>query len=421
MQNTSPEKTFKKAYTMPYLMGYFLAANAVSDLCAVVDGLYCVMSKAYMIANHDLFSTLLSGDGEHRAVCTTFSPHSPHKNPDKRLAAALAGMAGSGRFGAIAVTGLPFCRLAGMDYQGLAASVSASVPVAGVPALSMEADWLDGYDGTLAALAGVLPLTGKKSRKKVAVCGYFPDRNEFDHAANLKEMKRLLGLAGLELVSVWPSGGDCAGLSRAGEAGLVVSLPYGRKAARVLARRTGAKLLETGLPMGLAGTSAWLAAVRKAAGLSGPLPEKVLLEEKAAAAAIYPALRELAGKNALFAGDPHLYCAFSSFAAELCVRVSAAFLDCDQRPLGAPRPSELLFAPSAGEAAAALARLPRHELPHLAVANSFAATEGLCGGAPLVELGFPSFGHHCLSDEPFFFYAGARVLAARLLNRLRGI
>jgi len=330
-------------------------------------------------------------------------------------------MAGSGRFGAIAVTGLPFCRLAGMDYQGLAASVGASVPVAGVPALSMEADWLDGYDGTLAALAGVLPLTGKKSRKKVAVCGYFPDRNEFDHAANLNEMKRLLGLAGLEMVSVWPSGGDCAGLSRAGEAGLVVSLPYGRKAARVLARRTGAKLLETGLPMGLAGTSAWLAAVRKAAGLGGPLPEKVLLEEKAAAAAIYPALRELAGKNALFAGDPHLYCAFSAFAAELCVRVSAAFLDCDQRPLGAPRPSELLFAPSAGESEAALARLPRHERPHLPVANSFPATEGLCGGAPLVELGFPSFGHHCLSEEPFFFYSGARVLAARLLNRLRGI
>ena len=421
MQNTSPEKTFKKTYSMPYLMGYFLAANAVSDLCAVVDGLYCVMSKAYMIANHDLFSTLLSGDGEHRAVCTTFSPHSPHKNPDKRLAAALSGMAGSGRFGAIAVTGLPFCRLAGMDYQGLAAAVSARVPVAGVPALSMEADWLDGYDGTLAALAGVLPLTGKKSRKKVAVCGYFLDRNEFDHAANLKEMERLLGLCGLELVSVWPSGGNCAGLSRTGEAGLIISLPYGRKAAKVLARRTGANLLVTGLPMGIAGTSEWLAAVRKAAGLGGPLPEKALSEARAAAAAIYPALRELVGKNALFAGDPHLYAAFSGFAAELCVRVSAVFLDCDQRSLSAPRPPALRFAPTAGEGAEALAGLPRHERPHLAVANSFAATEGLCGGAPLVELGFPSFGHHCLSEEPFLFYSGARALAARLLNRLRGV
>ena len=57
--------------------------------------------------------------------------------------------------------------------------------------------------------------------------------------------------------------------------------------------------------------------------------------------------------------------------------------------------------------------------PDLAVGNSFAATEGLAAGLPLTELGFPSYGHHCLSDEPFFGFAGARMLAGRLFNSLR--
>jgi len=420
MEKDSPLKVFDRTFNLPYLMGYFLAANAVRDLCAVVDGANCVMQKVELLAgNHDLFCTLLSEDGAHRAVCTMASPLNPHKNPEKKLAALLNSLASSGRFGAAAVTGLPFCRLAGIDYAGVARSVRGKVPVCGVPAASMEGDWLDGYDATLEALAGALPLGGKKSRLKAAVAGYFMDRNEYDHRANLKEMRRLLALAGLELVSTWPSGGDCAGLSRAGEAGLVISLPYGRRTARALAARTGARLLETGLPLGIGGTTAWLAAARKAAGLPGPLPAAVLAEERAASAAVYPALRGLAARRLLFAGDPHLFEAFSAFAAELCADVTIAFLCSDPRPCAARRPAELLFAPQPEAAAASRARLKRYERPALAVANSFAVTSGLTGGAPFLELGFPSYGHHCLEDDPFLFYSGARRLAARMLNAMQ--
>ncbi len=421
MKNTSPEKIFDRTYNLPYMMGYFLAANAVRDLCAVVDGANCVMQKVDLLAgNHDLFCGLLSEDGMHRTICTMASPLSPHKNPEKKLAALLNSLAASGRFGAIIVTGLPFCRLTGTDYTGVARSIRSGSPVGSVPPRSMEADWLDGYDDTLEALARTLPLKGKRSRKKAAVAGYMMDRNEYDHLANIKEMRRLLSLAGLELVSVWPSGGNCAELSRAGEAGLIISLPYGRKAARTLAARTGAKLVETGLPMGLAGTSGWLSAVRAAAGIKGALPSPLRAEERAAAAAIFPALRGLPHKRALFAGDPYLYEAFACFARELCIGLSAVFLDSDPRPLGsARRPGVLLFAPAPDEAKAALGALGRYEKPDLAVANSFALTEGIAGGAPFIELGFPSYGHHCLDDEPFLFYSGARILAARLLNCLQ--
>jgi len=424
MSDTAADKVFERTYQLPYLLGVFMAVNAVRDACLVVDSPNCAMAKADLIAgNHDLFSTLLSPSGRHRVACTMVTPFTPQKNPEKRVAAILNSIAGSGEFGAVLLTGLPFGWLAGMDYDGIAAAVPPGVPAAAVPAKSMDLDWLEGYDLSLEALARSLrfPARPRRAAGKVALAGYMLDRNEFDHAANLKELERLLALAGLELVSVWPSGGGVAELARAAEASLIVSLPYGRRAARTLAGRTGAKLLETGLPMGLGGTSAWLAAVRKAAGLKGGPPPALAEAERAAAAALAPALRVLRNRNVLFAGDPHLYSAFSSFAAELCVGVPAALLGSSSRTLGpsAGRAETVLFAPSASEARSALAALPRYRKPDLAVANSFAVTEGFAEGLPFVELGFPSYGHHCLLDEPYFGYAGARVLAARMLNALQ--
>jgi len=422
MKDTRPAKVFDKSYSMPYLMGYFLAANAVKDLCAVVDGANCVMQKVDLLeGNHDLFCTLLSPDGRHRAVCTMVNPLNPDKNPEKKLSALLRSLAAHGGYGAVTVTSLPFCRMAGMDYAGIAGAVQGKTPVAALPPMPPEADWLDGYADTLYTLARSLPLAGKKGRLKAAVVGYMFDRNEFDHLGNLKELKRLLGLAGLDLVSVWPSGGGCAELSRAGEAGLIISLPYGRKAARTLAARTGAKLLETGLPLGLGATSAWLAAARSAAGLKGPLPAALHAEEAAAAALLRPALRLLQNRNIVFCGDPWLYGAVAAFAGELCSEVSAAFFNCAPRQLGpAPKPGALLFAPAPDDAAAALLALGRYRRPDLAVADSFAWQQGLTGGAPLAELGFPSYARHCLADEPFLGYAGAARLAARLVNALQG-
>ncbi|MDP2865398.1 MAG: nitrogenase component 1, partial [Elusimicrobiota bacterium] len=372
--------------------------------------------------NHDLFSTLLSETGRHRIICTMWTPVNPPKNPEKRLAAMLHSVAGSGQFGAVLLTGLPYCWLAGMDYDGLARSVSSGAPVTAIPAKSMDSDWLDGYDMTLEALARAMPKArpGKRAKNRVALVGYMFDRNECDHTANLKELTRLLKASGLEVVSIWPSGGSVAELALASEASLIVSLPYGRKAARTLAEKYGARLLETGLPLGLKGTSAWLAAVRRAAGLPGDLPAEVLEEERDAARATAPALRALLHKKVLFAGDPYLYPAFASFAAELCISLPLVFLDSSRRPLGAGAAAgTVLFAPSTEDAKAARGTLSRYQLPDLAVVNSFALTEGFADGLPFVELGFPSYGHHCLLDEPFLGFSGARALASRLLNSLQ--
>lgn len=421
MNATSSKNRSARAFNLPYQLGVYLAANAVSDAGVVVDGSDCALQKVgYLAGNHDLYSTLFSQEGGHRVLCTMSEASMKRDNPEKELSAILWSAAGSGNFSVVLLTGLPFLKLAGLDYAGLAAGIKARAPVVDVPAGALEADWLEGYALSLDALARALPAGKVKKRKRsVALVGYLMDRNERDHAANLSELRGLLELCGLELACVFPSGGNFAELGHALEADVIVSLPYGRKAASRLAARTGAALVETGLPMGFKGTAQWLQEVRRAAGLKGGLPQAVKDLERQAAVAVSPALEVLAHRNVVYAGDPYLFSAFSSFASELRLRVKGAFLDSFARPLGgALPPAELHFSPGREEALAALGRLTGYSKPELVVGNSFAVDEGLTAGLPFTELGFPSYGHHCLGDEPFLGFAGARTLAGRLLNSL---
>jgi nitrogenase molybdenum-iron protein alpha/beta subunit len=414
-----PHDEFPKTYTLPYQLGVYLAVNAVPDVCLVVDGLNCALPKADLLAgNHDLNSTLFSPLGRHRLVATMTGPLPQHDNPEKKLSKILRAAADSGEYGAVLVTGLPYMNLAGMDYDGVAAGIKGRAPVSAVPALSLEEDWLDGYDRALEALVSALPRPKvRKKKRSVALAGYFYDRAEGDHRANLAEIGRLLGLAGLELACVIPGGDAFGSWKKALSAEVVVSLPYGRRTAARLAAISGARLAETGLPVGFAGTSDWLRAVRKAAGLGPLLPPPLAAAQRDAAAAVSRALGPLEHAGLLFAGDPYLYAAVSGFARELGLRPAAAFLNSRSRPLppGTAAPL-LMFSPGVGEASAALARLGAYDRPSLAVCDYFARAEGLAGAAAAVELGFPSYTRHCLHEEPFMGYAGAKALAGRLLN-----
>lgn len=409
---------FPKTYVLPYQLGVYLAVNAVSDVCLVVDGPNCVLPKADLLAgSHDLYSGLFSPSGGHRLVASMGGPLPQADDPERGLSSLLRAASSCGDYRAVLVTGLPFMNLAGADYEGMAAGVRGGVPVRHVPALSAEEDWLDGYDRTLEALVSALPARKGPLKKRVAaVTGYMHDRGEGDHRANISELKRLLRLAGMERAVFLPDGGSFASWKKALSAGVVVSLPYGRRAAARLAGLTGARLVETGLPMGLTGTTAWLSGIRKAAGLGNALPKELASEERRAAAAISPALAALEHSAIGFAGDPYLFAALEGLARDLGMSAGTAFLNCRSRRLGSSRPELLMFSPPVEEAAAALRKLGEYRRPVLAVCDHFARAERLFGGIPAVEFGFPSYSRHCLHEEPFLGYAGAKAFAGRLLN-----
>lgn len=278
------------------------------------------------------------------------------------------------------LTGEPGVRLFPSD----AIEVHPDLPLLDPRGLSTGNEWWHGYADALEAAARALDLPAVPARPDaVAVVGLPLDRLEPDRLADRDEVVRLLARgAGLDVVSVWPSGEGPRALRRVAEAGLIVSLPYGREAARTLARRTGAALVEIGLPVGLAGTARFVREVARAAGRD---PEPFLDREmrRYAPRLEWVIPHALLHRRVRVEVDPYLAEATLAFLVEVGCRAEDA--DSPDLVIG-PRP--------AVEAAAAQ-------------------------GHAFLEAGFPSPGRHALHPTPSWFgFEGAMRLVEAMAHRL---
>ncbi|OGS41104.1 MAG: hypothetical protein A2506_04445 [Elusimicrobia bacterium RIFOXYD12_FULL_66_9] len=418
----SPDST---RATPSYLVGVQLAVNAVSDACLLTDGPNCSVAKSDFIhGNHDLRSTLFDTSGRHRTMQTSVDPADVVVGREPSVSAKLGEMASADSCGVALLTSLPFCAMTAVDYGRVVRQVAAGTgkPVLNIPSASLSADWLDGYSDTLAALAGAVQTRRSRPRRgKVAIVGYLMDRAEQDHAANVAELRRLLEGLGLELVSVWPGNVPYAQLARACEAGTILSLPYGRQAARIIAEKTGADLLELGLPFGLGRTEDWVRAVatafgreRKAEGLISRELDPVLKNLE------WVVPQVLLHRRAAICADPYLFEGLARLFEDLgCELVAGAVMgrgglsDSGFRAAhpGAPAP---LQDPSAGAWRRELAAAGNVDF---IVQNSRMETPG-APRAAVVELGFPSYAHHALTEEPFLGFGGCLHFVERVVNAI---
>ncbi|MBI5210047.1 MAG: hypothetical protein HY927_08750 [Elusimicrobia bacterium] len=407
----------------PASLGAYLAVNAVSDAYILMDGPDCVMYKAQLICGrHDINSTLLRPRAPHRVVFSNVCPQGSVKDHQRILERALRAIAAQRDCGVILLSSLPSCAITGVDYERLSRRLAPALrpAVVPMPSASLSGDWLDGYGASLLALAKRLKLpAGGRRRGTAAVVGYLMDRNEGEHAGNVAELRRLLAGLSVDLVSVWLDGGDTARLARASRADLVISLPHGRAAARELASRTGARLVETGLPFGLGATGRWLTRVAEAAGRRREARRFIDAE----LSSVVPKVRWLLpylflGRSTVFIGDPFYLSAFVELARELGLDLKA----CVASSLGKHLRGEAL----AGVPVAAgvdindpgllaLLRSP----PDLVVSVSHEIV-GLLDRhkTAYVEFGYPSYFRHTLSETPFLGYKGFLAFVDRLAGAL---
>lgn len=412
----------------PFMVGVYLAVNAVRDAFLLVDGPDCAhMKTQYVQGNHDWLSTLTDIGGRHRVANTAAHPFRMAASRETELVAALRRIAAHPGAGAVLVCPMPMAAITGVDYDRLAreARGEGPAPVLAVPGRSLSGDWLSGYALALEALARELDLAPAPRPSTVAIVGYLWDRNEGDHEANVAELRRLLEGLGLELCSTWLSGGAVADLRRAAEASLVVSLPYARRAARRLGRRLGVPVVETALPLGLDGTTRWLRAVAAAAGVEDrvePLVEAELTRVVPRLEWVVPAV--FVHRTVAFVSDPHLLDGLLGLIEELGCRRGPIVVTA--RAAHAPHLAEraeelgLLFEPTRVRATEHLGKPVESGEVDLLVTNSL-GVHHMAGRTPVVELGYPSFFTHALFDRPFLGYRGALSLADRMANALRRI
>ncbi|MBI2788313.1 MAG: hypothetical protein HYX59_06470 [Elusimicrobia bacterium] len=412
----------------PYLHGAFLALNAISDAYFLGDGPDCIRAKGEQIhGRHDLFSTLMSCKGEHRIHYTGLSVFNIAANLEGEIAAGLERIGRREHCGAVFMGSVPMCTIAGTDYDRIVRQVFAGgfkpafvVP----PQIGLAGDWLDGYSAVLEAMAKGMDLDGVAPKKKaVAVVGYLMGRNEGDHRGNVRELHRILRALGLDPVSTWLSGGDYESLRAVRGAGTIIAFGHGRKAAAILGKRLGVKVLDSELPFGLAATKRFVEALGREFG-----------REKEAAAFIRAELGEVVpalewavphaflGRRFAYVGDPHYGAPFAEMIEELGGELAGMILLGGERHLPAPARAALsarprvVFEPMQNDLARDWAGLKRKDADAL-VATTM-AVEFLKPETSWLEFGYPSDYTHFLKDEPFLGFRGALGFCSRLANEV---
>ncbi|MBI5534493.1 MAG: hypothetical protein HY898_17340 [Deltaproteobacteria bacterium] len=425
MQGDPNAPDYTQRVTFTFMVGVYVAINAVRDLYLLVEGPDCTYMKTqYLQGNHDWLSTLTSVSGVHRIANTALHPAQMSGSREESLQQTLLRVASNPAVPAVALTSMPMAFITGAEYGRLTREVSRQTgkSILHVPGKSLSGDWLDGYSEVLLAMATQLDLSGgKPAPNKVGIVGYLYDRNEQDHVANVRELDRMCKAVGLELVSVWLSGQDFHELAAIRDASVIISLPYARKAARQVAKRTGARLLELELPIGLQTTEAWM---REIAKISGKLDAaEAFIDQELSA--IVPRLEWVIpfvfqNRSVAFIGDPYVMPGIAELVSTVGMKLSFAVIT--NRALHAAGLSqrfpevELLLYPKMKGLMRFLTRRFETGPVHLTIANN----AGILGGeGAILEFGFPSFFRHALYDRPFLGFAGALALLDSMAFSIR--
>jgi len=420
---------FSQRATYSYLIGTMIAVNAIKDIYLLVDGPECVQSKTQFIrGNHDLLSTLTSVSGHHRVAHTALHPFGMSKGREDSLRETLRRIASHPFAEAVLLTSMPMAAVTAVDYERLCKQVSreTSRPVLSVVGRSLTGDWMEGYAEVLLTLARHLDLSQTKSDpSKVAIVGYLFDRNEGDHRGNVREIRRILSRLGLETVSIWLEGQSFKELKRVQEAGVILSFPYGRKAADWIARRTGARLIECEYPFGLLATERFVRQVGRETGRE-ELAEKVIRDELTE---VVPPLEFMIpfyfqNRRVIYVGDPVLAVGVAETAhllgAEMsCVVITNMEKHCGNLAERLPGRPEVVIYPKMKTMLRVLQRRRSEPRLSLLVTNSSGVGMLLTPGVGTVELGFPSFHTHWLSEYPFLGFRGFLAFVERLANAMR--
>jgi nitrogenase molybdenum-iron protein beta chain len=420
----------KDASLIPsFLTGVYLGINAISDSYLIVEGTDCVENNKIetICPSHDIYSTLLISGGISRIISTRSSIKEIIYGRNENFIKIFQDLTFYNP-GIIFISSLPIYTIIGKDYLKTINAIRklSYNKIIDVFPNSVNLDYLDGYSLVLEKLA--LNIEFKKvsnDKKKIGIVGYFFDRNEGEHKGNIKEIKRLLSKLGLEVVSIWLDGNKFEELLKIQEAGIIISLPYARNAAKIIANKIGAQLVETDLPFGFYQTAKWIETIGSACSIDKKKIQKIINNELQYSYEIchIPINSVIAGKLVCFTGDPYIARSFLVFAKEIGMIVRGVFCttltlkdtnvpnqNCLYNPI-------IKFNTSKMEYEKIIENLHNDKECDLLISNSLGLrlkTKNLS----ILEFGYPSYNTHFLVEKPFLGFTGAINMIERIFNAI---
>lgn len=244
---------FEKILPITYLNWVLLWINAIKDAYLWIDSPDCFFIKADNIQwNHDINSYIRKANWEHKFLSTISNVDNIIDSRNSNFEKTLSDMCSRDFTSLIFVSSMPMNQLVGVDYEWLINNILKKFPhksVFNIPSRSMTSCWLDWYSDLLFSLAKNIDINWAKSDlNNVAIIGNLFDRNEWDCIWNIDEIINIFSWLWLKVVSIWLDWWTYEDILKVKNAWTIISLPYGRKAAKKIANRLNIWLLELDLP-----------------------------------------------------------------------------------------------------------------------------------------------------------------------------
>lgn len=248
------EQYMNNNFPVTYLVWVLLWVNAIKDSYLWIDSPDCFFFKNDFVQwNHDITSNLRQADGKHKFLSTIADADNVIWNRNKRFLETLKIVYEQDFVKQVFVSSMPMSQIVWTDYDWIINEVKESYktnkPIFNIPSRSMTDCWLDWYSDLLFSIAKNIDIDWwKKEKTNIAIIWNLFDRWEWDCIANVQELKRIIESLGLNVVSIWLDGWKFEDILNVKNAGTIISLPYWRKAAKKIANRLDADLLELDLP-----------------------------------------------------------------------------------------------------------------------------------------------------------------------------
>lgn len=390
-----------------YLTGIYLGINAIKDAFLLMDGPDCIYKKVELFEkNHDMFSNIFSEEGHHRISSTMVDVNQIIKDRNKQIENMLLQIGNYEKCKVLFLSCMPMAKMVGVDYNMIISKVreNSNAPIINIRHNSLHNDWLDGYGEMLRALAEDMPLKKKKRKNKIGIVGYLYDRNEGDNLGNIEELKRILSEIGLDLCSTWLCGSGYNNLKEIEQAEYIISLPYGRKAANIISKKSGANVIEAEVPIGISNTSHFIKNIAKTTGKSNEAQKFIEKElEYLTPLFSWTVPTYLRNLKISVVADPYMAKALVGALEELDAEIEEIICYSKLRDMGLNN-YNIYFEGNAVQKKNA----------ELCVGNSYLNYE--YPDTKYIELGFPSFSTHYFYKMPYMGYKGIIHLVNKIIN-----
>ncbi len=414
----------KQSLTIPFTGGLYLAVNGIKGSRLIMDGPTCAFYKAEFIqGNHQIVADLQRHASPHRIIHSELDVHRVIVADEALVTSKFDVALSDPETEILFFSAMTFAVIIGRDLERIM-GVNTSrpeVPRVLVQPAQLGGVWIGGYGDTLAAIARTIELGGEETGTgdgggdrggdrgrdrggdrggdRVGIVGNLFLRHEGDGFADVAELERMVAALGASTSSIWLSGGTLKDLENIADSDLLVALPYGQEAAKILGERLNIPVIYLPLPFSWTHTERFINGLAEALDRPDQAKQFIDLEKRRwAAELLFRAEQDLLGTNWIVIDDPVRMEGWQEIAHDVGAHLLVAGLTTNATG------NETVHAMPT------LLETVTNEHIDVFVSNSVAAN--LIRNIPepkpvLAEFGYPCFGRHPIAPLPSFGFPGA--------------